>query len=91
MLRTKLKKKWLRFAISGLVLNGFGLSLLGEAIIIKSAGESMWWIPIGTLALICINAGISLVGTAVKYRVHLDNANQYRSSQHRRKNNSDQE
>ncbi len=91
MLRTKLKKKWLTFAISGLMLNGFGLSLLGEAILVKSAGESIWWIPLGTLALIFINSGISLVGTSIKYRVHLDNAIQYRSSQHKRKNNSDKE
>ncbi len=88
MLRIKLKKKWLTFAISGLILNGFGLSLLGEAIIKKSSGTGIWWIFLGTLALVCINAGISLVGSAVKYRIHLDNAIQYRSS-HRQKKRFD--
>lgn len=84
MIRTRLKKKWLIFAISGLLLNGFGISLLGEAIILKSNAESKVWILVGTLALVCINAGISLVGTAVKYRIHLDNANQYRTRKKRK-------
>ncbi|MFN4299516.1 MAG: hypothetical protein ACK4EX_07275 [Thermaurantimonas sp.] len=81
MIREKLRKKWLIHAVIGLLLNGFGLSLLGEAIILKSQGQSKFWIIVGTLALIFINAGISVVGTAIKYRVHLDNAIQYKKSQ----------
>ncbi|GCD77464.1 hypothetical protein JCM31826_09460 [Thermaurantimonas aggregans] len=80
MIREKLRKKWFVHAVVGLLLNGFGLSLLGEAIIMKSQNQSNLWILVGTLALIFINAGISTIGTAVKYRVHLDNAIQYKKS-----------
>jgi hypothetical protein len=62
MERKKLKRTWLIMAISGLVLNGFGLSLLGEAILLKYGGHGFWnWGIIGTLALVCINSGICLV------------------------------
>jgi len=63
-------KKWLIFSVSGLSLIGFGLSLLGEAIISKYEKRS--WFRLGTLSLVVINSGISLVGKAVAYRVRLD-------------------
>jgi hypothetical protein len=84
LIREKLKKKWLTHAITGLMLNGLGLSLLGEAILQKSTGESFLWIFTGTVALSLINAGISYVGTAVKYRVHLDNAIEYKRTRNRK-------
>ncbi|MEM1157523.1 MAG: hypothetical protein AAF649_05500 [Verrucomicrobiota bacterium] len=59
-------KQHLLFAISGLILNGFGLSLLGEAVICKAQGASWFWM--GTLALVSINAGICLVIEAAKRR-----------------------
>ncbi|MEM6883450.1 MAG: hypothetical protein AAF571_00355 [Verrucomicrobiota bacterium] len=59
-------KKYLFLAIGGLILNGFGLSLLGEAIIQKAQGGAWFWL--GTLSLICINAGICLVIEAAKRR-----------------------
>ena len=43
------KIKWLIYAVSGLLLFGFGLSLLGEAIILKNTA-SAYWVPAGTLA-----------------------------------------
>lgn len=91
MIREKLRRKWLIHAVAGLLLNGFGLSLLGEAIILKANGESNIWILVGTLALVFINAGISVVGTAVKYRVHLDNAIQYHKSRMLRKKQREKE
>ena len=60
---------WLLFAISGLVLIGFGLSLFGEALIAKYEGRPWFWV--GTLSFIVINSGISMVGTSVVYRVQL--------------------
>lgn len=54
----------LAYAIGGLVLNGFGLSLFGEAVIQKAQGGSWFWL--GTLSLVCINAGICLVVEAAK-------------------------
>lgn len=91
MIRARLRRKWLRFAVSGLILNGFGLSLLGEAIISKSSGQGPQWILLGTIALVCINAGISLVGTAVKYQVHLDNADKYHNSKKKVRNSDNPE
>jgi hypothetical protein len=54
---------WWSIAVLGLVLNGTGLSLLGEAIISKAAPSSVWqdWFWPGTLSLVLINAGICLV------------------------------
>jgi len=37
------KTKWLLFSIGGLLLVGAGLSVIGEAILLKGAGESFFW------------------------------------------------
>jgi len=63
-------KKWLSFAVGGLTLTGFGLSLLGEAIIAKYEKRSWFWL--GTLSLVVVNSGISMIGKAVTYRTRLD-------------------
>jgi hypothetical protein len=69
----KLKRNWLIFSISGLILIGFGLSLMGEALIRKYE-STYWqdWFWLGTLALVVINSGISLFGKAITLRVRLD-------------------
>jgi hypothetical protein len=61
-----LKRNWLMYAIAGLLLIGFGLSLAGEAIIAKSRQES--WFLLGTMALVVFNSGISIFGQAIIYR-----------------------
>ncbi len=61
-----LRKKWFWFAILGLALVGFGLSVLGEAIIAKSGDEA--WFLLGTIALILVNSGLCFFGTAVGLR-----------------------
>ena len=65
-----MKIKWLAFSISGLVLFGFGLSLLGEAIILKYENKPFLWF--GTLALAVVNSGLCLFGNAIRYRVQMD-------------------
>ena len=65
-----MKIKWLAFSISGLVLFGFGLSLLGEAIILKYENKPFFWV--GTLALVVVNSGLCLFGNAIRYRVQMD-------------------
>lgn len=58
------KTKWLLFAISGLLLVGFGLALLGEAIIMKYTA-SPHWVAGGTVALVVTNSGLCLFGQAI--------------------------
>ena len=65
-----MKSKWLGFSISGLIFFGFGLSLLGEAIILKYNNEPFFWD--GTFALVVINSGLCLFGNAVRYRILMD-------------------
>jgi hypothetical protein len=54
----------------GLLLLGFGLSLLGEAIIYKSQNDYKWFYW-GTAALIVFNSGIALVGRAIVLKVKI--------------------
>lgn len=71
----KIKRQWLIYAVSGLTLIGLGLSVMGEALIVKYESESLGeWFWIGTLALVIVNAGIALFGKAVVLRVKLDQA-----------------
>ena len=62
------KIKWLLYAVSGLLLFGFGLSLLGEAIILKYT-SSIYWVPAGTLALVVTNGGLCLFGQAIIIKI----------------------
>lgn len=62
-------RKWNNMAPIGLTVIGFGLSLLGEAIALKSKKAATWkWVCLGTLALSVVNTGISIFGDAVKER-----------------------
>jgi hypothetical protein len=74
--RANLKRKWLVYAISGILLMGFGLSVFGESVIIKSNGEIWWkWFVWGTISFIIFFSGLSLFGQAVIYRFLLLNPN----------------
>ena len=65
-LEKNLHKKWFWFAVIGLVLNGLGLSIIGEAIIAKFNSEA--WFLLGTFGLILVNSGLCFFGTAVGLR-----------------------
>ena len=68
-LLANLKKKWLRYGAISMLLIGFGVLLIGEAIILKSNGANvMQWVALGTVALIVFNAGICVFGEAVVCR-----------------------
>ena len=58
------KKSAFLFSVFGLLLIGFGLSLLGESILYKLQ-ENFYWVPLGTLALTVTNTGICFIGRAV--------------------------
>jgi hypothetical protein len=61
-----MKARWLAFSIAGLILIGAGVSIVGEAIIIKATGGSWFWV--GTAGLVVLNAGVSVFGQGVVYR-----------------------
>lgn len=52
---------WYLKAQVGVLLFPAGLCLLGEAVIHKASPEEEPWFWLGTLSLICINAGIGLM------------------------------
>jgi hypothetical protein len=62
-----MRRKWYFFSIVGLLLIGFGLSLLGEAIIYK-IDQDFSWFYCGTAALVVFNTGICLVAEAILLR-----------------------
>jgi hypothetical protein len=70
---TLLKKKWLYTAIGGIFFIGFGLSLLGDSIILKSVNADFYhWFVIGTVAFILFFTGLSLFGNAINLRTQID-------------------
>lgn len=67
----KLKTKWLLYSVIGLLLLGFGLSLLGEAILFKFNNDFSWFYW-GTAALVVFNAGVGFVGEAIVTKFKLE-------------------
>jgi len=69
----KIKRKWLICSVSGILIMGTGLSVLGEAAIAKAfeKGFMSWFLP-GTAGLILIFAGLSVFGQGVVYKSILD-------------------
>ncbi len=69
----KLRKRWLVYSILGLLLVGAGVSITGEAIIVKGAGAATAdWFLLGTAGLIVLNSGLSFFGQGVIEKVRLD-------------------
>jgi uncharacterized membrane protein HdeD (DUF308 family) len=69
----ELRKKWLVYAVSGILLMGFGLSVLGSSSIAKFEGETFfYWFLMGTGGLVLFFSGLSIFGQAVVYKGFLD-------------------
>jgi hypothetical protein len=68
--RKQLRARWLAYCIAGLIVIGAGVSLVGEAIIAKAAGNPWFWL--GTAGLVVLNSGVSIFGQGVVYRSRLD-------------------
>jgi len=67
------RQRWQWQSPLGLLLVGFGASLLGQATLMKrdaadGAGSTWAWVAAGTASLVALNAGLSLFGDAVKHR-----------------------
>jgi len=63
----KLKRNWLGYSIAGLILIGAGISIVGEANLLKMNDEPWFWL--GTLGLVVLNSGVSIFGQAVIFRM----------------------
>tara|TARA_B100000674_G_scaffold106150_1_gene77929 strand:- start:858 stop:1076 length:219 start_codon:yes stop_codon:yes gene_type:complete len=64
-----MKVKWIGISTISLLLIGMGLSILGEAIILKNNDKS--YFVMGTLALVIINSGLCILGEAIILKVQL--------------------
>jgi len=64
-----MKIRWLAFSILGLLFSGFGISLIGEAIILKLTDGAWFWM--GTAGLTTFHTGLSLFGQGIIYRVRM--------------------
>lgn len=62
-------QKWDEYAPRGLLLFGFGLSVLGSAIVSRAQKKSFlnWFIK-GVIGMVATNAGLSIFAEAVKER-----------------------
>lgn len=71
----QLRKRWFRLGTTSVLLIGFGVSLVGEAIIMKS-NEVNWleWAAMGTFALVVLNAGLCVLGESVVCRSRWERA-----------------
>jgi hypothetical protein len=66
-------KNWLIKAPLGLVLVGFGASLIVEAGFYKHSGApTLNWMAFGTLALVVFNSGLCVFGDAILERVRYE-------------------
>lgn len=64
------KEKWLAFAPAGLLTIGLGTCLVQWAADKKRNGEATTeWVAAGSLALVVLNAGVSLFGRGVVEKV----------------------
>lgn len=69
----RLRKRWLIFSIVGLILVGAGVSVTGEAIILKAGdAATIDWFLLGAAGLIVLNSGLSFFGRGVVEKVRLD-------------------
>ncbi|OUT72961.1 MAG: hypothetical protein CBB79_05125 [Synechococcus sp. TMED19] len=55
------KWTWYARAQSGILLLPLGLCLFGEAVVRRAADPPQPWFWLGTMGLICINAGVGLM------------------------------
>ena len=60
---------WSTNAPRGLLLIGAGVSIVGQAIVLKAQRKSGWkWFLMGFLGLIVLNSGVAIFGESVKQR-----------------------
>jgi hypothetical protein len=72
--RMPLRTKWLLCAVAGLLLFGFGLSVVGTASTLKADPNVnvVRWIVWGVYGLILTSLGLVFFGQAIRFRVLMD-------------------
>ncbi|CAH0999827.1 hypothetical protein LEM8419_01117 [Neolewinella maritima] len=66
-------RSWITKAPLGLVLTGFGASLISASAVQKQSGAPpLQWIVGGTIALAVFNSGLSILADASKHRAHYE-------------------
>lgn len=87
--RMSARTKWLIMAPTGLLLIGFGLCVFSGAGYDMQAGAPfMRWFLKGTYSLILINGGLSVFGSAIRFRVMIDTRQIIRQELKRRQKDS---
>ncbi len=60
---------WSTNAPRGLLLIGAGVSIVGQAIVLKAQRKSSWqWFLMGFVGLVVLNSGVAIFGESVKHR-----------------------
>ncbi|MEM6395506.1 MAG: hypothetical protein AAF741_04105 [Bacteroidota bacterium] len=66
-------KRWLIQAPLALTVIGFGACLVSEAAMYKYSGAATWdWVLYGTISLVVLNSGLSLLGDSVLHRARYE-------------------
>jgi hypothetical protein len=65
------KMKWFIYSVAGVTLVGLGLTLTGDAIVVKSTLQDQFarWFFTGLLGLASVNAGICFIADAVRQQI----------------------
>ena len=60
---------WSTNAPRGLLLIGAGISIVGQAIVLKAHRKPGWqWFLMGFVGLVTLNSGVAIFGESVKHR-----------------------
>lgn len=72
--RIPLRVKWLVCASAGLLLFGFGISVVSSAATLKADSSVLFsrWFVMGLYGLILTNLGLVFFGQAIRFRVLMD-------------------
>jgi len=68
-----LSTRWITYSAMGTVMMAAGLLVLSEGIILRVKGSDFSaysWVFL--VAIVIFSAGISFIGTSIKYRIYLD-------------------
>ncbi len=78
-----LSAKWITFSALGVLLFTAGIVVLMETTKMYVSGDDLSeWIGFLIVAVVIMNAGISFIGTSIKYRIYLDRKRKQESETH---------